>query len=54
MSTAPTGSAGTGVLARSKGSPIAYALLALVALLIGNVLVTPSFLSVRLQDGHPR
>ncbi|RJK98359.1 ABC transporter permease [Vallicoccus soli] len=39
-------------MARAKGSPIAWAVLALLALLVGNVVVTPGFLSVRVQDGH--
>ncbi|GAY18691.1 ABC transporter permease [Mycobacterium sp. shizuoka-1] len=33
-------------------SPLVWPVLALVALLVVNVVLTPSFLSVRIQDGH--
>ncbi|MGW9479336.1 ABC transporter permease [Saccharomonospora azurea] len=43
---------GVGVGARLRRSTLTWPLLALVALLVVNVVVTPSFLDVRLQNGH--
>ncbi|EIE99449.1 ABC transporter permease [Saccharomonospora glauca] len=42
----------TGVAARIRRSALVWPLLALAALLVLNVVVTPSFLTIRLQDGH--
>lgn len=43
---------GRGALDRAKESRLTWPLLALIALLVVNVIVTPSFLDIRLQDGH--
>jgi galactofuranose transport system permease protein len=40
------------MIKRLSTSPLLWPALALVALLAVNVVVTPSFLSIRLQDGH--
>lgn len=42
----------TGVTARIKQSTLVWPVLALAALLVVNVVVTPSFFDIRLQDGH--
>lgn len=41
-----------GVASRVLANPLLWPVLALVALLVVNVLATPSFLDVRIQDGH--
>lgn len=41
-----------GPVARVLASPLLWPVLALVALLVVNVVATPSFLDVRIQDGH--
>ena len=38
--------------ARLAGNPLLWPLLALAALIVINVIATPSFLSLRMQDGH--
>lgn len=53
--TDPVGRIRTGgrpLLRRVKGSPLIWPALALVALMALNVVLTPGFLSVRIQDGH--
>jgi simple sugar transport system permease protein len=40
------------VTKKITASPLLWPALALVALLVVNVIVTPSFLSIRVQDGH--
>ncbi|WP_203338518.1 ABC transporter permease [Nocardioides limicola] len=44
--------AGPSRWARVTGHPLLYPLLAMVVLLIINVIATPTFLNVRVQDGH--
>ena len=40
------------MMKKLSASPLIWPVLALVALLIVNVIVTPTFLSIRVQDGH--
>ena len=40
------------VLERVKSSPVLWSLAALVVLLLANLVKTPSFFAIRLQDGH--
>ena len=40
------------LLQRLRGHQLVWPLLALLALLVLNVAATPSFLDVRMQDGH--
>src|SRR4051812_31451813 len=51
MSDTSTSSA-PGLGARLTGNPLLWPLLALAALIVVNLIATPSFLSLRMQDGH--